>query len=274
MFNRLGDPAMKIRTVSFFTAAMLLILAASAACPYQQWERVGDAAWAEVRSIEEFEGILEKMLDDFEEHVVIRLPMKRCLEEDELVQILDGIYYRRDLVEASLKRVEANIRFASNMNTVEFLFTWIENGMQREEVKQRVSTALSSLLRPGMTERQKLEVIHDHIVSTVYYDDAMRGRGAWEALHGRAVCQGYALLTEAFLTGAGFENRIILSDDHAWNLVLVDGAWRHMDTGFDDPIIVGGGNPEGISREAFLKTDSQIRALGHRWDEARYPAAR
>ena len=265
---------MKRRTVSFFIVAMLLILSTSTAFPSPQWERVGDAAWAEVKSIEEFEMILERMLDAFEEHVVIRLSMKRCLEEDELVQILDSIYYRRDLVEASLKRMEANIRFASYMNTVEFLFTWVETGMQREEVKQGVSSVLSSILGPGMTERQRLEAIHDHIVATVYYDDAMRGRGAWEALHGRAVCQGYALLTEAFLTGAGFENRIVLSDDHAWNLVLVDGAWRHIDTGFDDPIIVGGGKPGGISREAFLKTDAQVRALGRSWDEARYPAAR
>jgi len=39
-------------------------------------------------------------------------------------------------------------------------------------------------------------------------------------------------------------------------------------------VIIGGGRPEGISRDAFLKTDAQMKALGHRWDEARYPAAR
>jgi len=266
---------MKRRAVSFFIAAVVLILFATAAVSSTQWERVGDAAWAEAKSVGEFEGILEKMLDAFEEHVVIRLAMKRCIEEDELEQILDSIYYRRDLVEASLKRMEATIRYASGINTVEFLFTWIETGRQREDVLQKIPVILSSILGPGMTERQKLEAIHDHVVSTVNYDDAMRGRGAWEAaMRGRAVCQGYALLTGALLTGAGFENRIVLSDDHAWNLVLVDGAWRHIDTGFDDPIIVGGGKPEGISKEAFLKTDAQMRALGHRWDEARYPAAR
>lgn len=266
---------MNRRAVSFFIAAVLLIFSATAAVSADQWERVGDAAWAEAKSIGEFEEILEKMLDAFEEHVVIRVVMKRCIEKDELEQILSSIYYRRDLVEASLKRMEATIRYASGINTVEFLFTWVETGRQREELRQRIPVILSSLLRPGMTERQKLEAIHDHVVSTVGYDDAARGRGAWEAvMRGRAVCQGYALLTGALLAGAGFENHIVLSDDHAWNLVLVDGAWRHVDTAFDDPIIAGGGKPEGISKEAFLKTDAQMRMLGHRWDDARYPAAR
>ncbi|MDO9508353.1 MAG: hypothetical protein Q7I97_03275 [Thermovirgaceae bacterium] len=265
---------MKRRAVCFLIATMILILSPPAATPSQQWERVGDAAWAEAKSIEGFEEILGNMLDAFEEHAVIRLPMESCLEEDELGQILDRIYYRRDLVAASLSRMEATIRFASGVNTVEFLFTWIETRRQREEVQQKVPDILSSILHPGMTERQKLEAIHDHVVSTVNYDDAMLGRGAWEAMRGRAVCQGYALLTGALLAGAGFENRIVLSDDHAWNLVLTGGAWRHIDTAFDDPIIIGGGKPSGISREAFLKTDARMSALGHRWDEARYPAAR
>lgn len=265
---------MKRRTVSFSVAVMLIVLSASIAMPSPQWERVGDAAWAETKSLDEFEEILEKMLDAFEEHVVIRLAMKSCIEEDELERILDRIYYRRDLVEASLDRMEAVIRFASGVNTVEFLFTWVETRRQREEVLQKVPGILSSILRPGMTERQKLEAIHDHVVTTVNYDDAACGCGAREAMRGRAVCRGYALLTGALLTGAGFENRIVLNDDHVWNLALVYGVWRHIDTAYDDPIIIGGGKPEGISKEAFLKTDAQMRALDHRWDEARYPAAR
>ncbi|MDT8284918.1 MAG: hypothetical protein RQ767_05280 [Thermovirgaceae bacterium] len=265
---------MKRRAVSFIVAAILLIISASSAMPSQLWERVGDAAWADTKSPEEFEEILEKMLEAFEEHVLIRLSMKRCLEESELDQILDRIYARRDLVAASLVRMDATIRFASGVNTVEFLFTWIETKPQREEVLDRVPVILSWVLAPGMTERQVLEAIHDHVVSTVDYDDAMMGHGAWEAMRGRAVCQGYALLMGALLTGAGFDNRIVLSDDHAWNLVLTERAWRHIDTAFDDPVIVGGGKPEGISKEAFLKTDAQMKALGHRWDEGRYPAAR
>jgi len=265
---------MNRRTVWFFIAAVLLVLSAAPGLSSNQWELVGDAAWGEVRNVQDFELILEKMLQAFEEHAVIRLSMKRCLEEDELAQILDRIYYRRDLVAASLNRMEATIRFASGVNTVEFLFTWVETGRQRDEVRQRVPVILSSILQPGMSEKQKLEAIHDHVVTTVDYVDAMRGRGAWDAMRGKAVCQGYALLTGALLTGAGFENRIVLNDDHAWNLVLTGGGWRHVDTAFDDPVIIGGGRPEGISRDAFLKTDAQMKALGHRWDEARYPAAR
>ena len=254
--------------------AVFFVVFSPASAFSSEWERVGDAAWAEVSSIEEFETVLEEMLGSFEEHAVIRLPLKRCLEEDEIQGMLQSIYYRRDLVAASMARMEATIRYASGMNTVEFLFKWIDTKQQRDEVRERVPRILSSILAPGMSERQILEAIHDHVVSSVVYDDSRMGRGAWEAIHGRAVCQGYALLTEAFLSEAGFENRIVLNSDHAWNLVFTQGTWRHIDTAFDDPIIIGGGKPEGISREAFLKTDAEMRALGHNWDEKRYPKAR
>jgi len=238
------------------------------------WEMVGDAAWADVHSLPEFENTLELMLQSFEEHVVIRLSLKRCLEEAEIEKILQRIYRRNDLVEASLVRMDAVIRFSIGMNTVEFLFQWIESKEMRDEVTRRVPQIISMILRPGMTEREKIGAIHDHVVSTVEYDDSMMGHGAWQAMQGRAVCQGYALFTHLLLEGAGFESRIVMGEDHAWNLVLVEGRWRHLDTAFDDPVIVGGPKPENISREAFLKTDAQTRALGHKWDESRYPEAR
>ncbi|HDQ92889.1 MAG TPA: hypothetical protein ENN89_02085 [Synergistetes bacterium] len=251
-----------------------MIVLCPAVCFSLELERVGDTAWADVGSVEEFETVLEEMLVLFEEHAVIRLPLKRCLEEEEIKGMLEKIYYRRDLVAASIVRMEATVRYASRMNTVEFLFQWIDSRQQREEVREMVPRILSSILAPGMSERQILEAIHDHVVSTVLYDDSRMGRGAWEALRGRAVCQGYALLTGALLSGAGFDNRIVLNSDHAWNLVFTEGKWRHIDTAFDDPVIIGGGRPEGISREAFLKTDAEIRALGHNWDANRYPKAK
>ncbi len=97
------------------------------------WEMVGDAAWADVHSLPEFENTLELMLQSFEEHVVIRLSLKRCLEEAEIEKILQRIYRRNDLVEASLVRMDAVIRFSIGMNTVEFLFQWIESKRRNEE---------------------------------------------------------------------------------------------------------------------------------------------
>ncbi len=238
------------------------------------WERVGDAAWSDAGSIVEFEKILEEMLRSFEDHVVLRLAMNRCLEEEEIDGILERIFRKNDMVEASLLEVEATIRYTRGLNTVEFSFSWIESRWQREEVARRVHMILFSILSPGMTDVQKVGAVHDHIVSSVVYDGSMMGKGAWDAMNGRAVCQGYALLAAAFLTGAGFENRIVMGEDHAWNLVRVEGRWRHLDIAFDDPVIVGGPEPGTISREAFLKTDVEMEALGHRWEEKRYPEAR
>lgn len=59
-----------------------------------------------------------------------------------------------------------------------------------------------------------------------------------------------------------------MTQSHAWNLVLLNGAWYHLDTTWDDP----DPSPEGgISTLYYMRTDAQMR-LDHTWTKS-YPAA-
>ncbi|MNI34650.1 Transglutaminase-like superfamily protein [compost metagenome] len=96
---------------------------------------------------------------------------------------------------------------------------------------------------------------------------------AYEGLRtGEAVCQGYSLLTYQLLKTAGFASLIVEGtaggQAHAWNLVLLDGKWYHLDTTWDDPLSNG---PEQVRYDYYLRTDNEMK-VDHKWTK-KYPAA-
>ena len=45
-----------------------------------------------------------------------------------------------------------------------------------------------------------------------------------------------------FLDKMGIKNYKISSSSHIWNLVYIDGDWKHLDLTWDDPVLVNGEN--------------------------------
>lgn len=250
-------------------------------CPVSGWEKVGDTAMAEVSSLREFSVELESMMEAYSESISIKLPMKRDLGEYELQAILESIYRDNTSLQASVRRMEATIRYANGMNTVDVFFTYVEPAWKHEMFLQKVKEIAGDIIEPGMSEKDMAKAVHDFVIERVVYDETGSRFGPGEALEGRAVCQGYALLAAGLFDEAGLENMLVLGPDHAWNLVKVDGVWRHVDTVWDDPVIVGADGNKIYNApdtetiyEAFLRTDDEMRALGHVWEKERYPEAR
>lgn len=111
------------------------------------------------------------------------------------------------------------------------------------------------------------------MVLNLAYDETMQKYTAYDGLStGSTVCQGYSLLTYRMLTEAGITNRIIEGHAggqlHAWNLLLLDGVWYHMDTTWDDPTP---DQPGKVSYNYYLLTDEEM-GQDHTWEE-QYPAA-
>lgn len=52
-------------------------------------------------------------------------------------------------------------------------------------------------------------------------------------MNGTSVCQGYATLFYAMCRIAGVPVRVVTSDDHAWNIVCLNGIWYNVDATFD-----------------------------------------
>lgn len=146
--------------------------------------------------------------------------------------------------------------------------------------EQRVNAILAEIIKDGMTEKQKVKAIHDWIINNTEYDKTYKIHDGYETLvNGKGVCQGYAELAKKMFTQAGINSIMIsgkadngtLVGSHAWNLVNINGKWRHVDVTWDDPIV--NGEAESTLRyDYFNLTDKDI-SEDHTWNTSMYPAA-
>jgi hypothetical protein len=110
---------------------------------------------------------------------------------------------------------------------------------EEQQVDQRVSEILPTIVDSGMGVEAKGKAIHDWIVANVEYDRTLAEHSAYAALfRGTTVCQGYALLLHKMLEEVGISSRIVRSEEmsHAWNMVNLCGTWYHVDATWDDPL--------------------------------------
>ena len=110
---------------------------------------------------------------------------------------------------------------------------------------------LAQEVEDGMSPAQQELAIHDWIVGHAAYDEShaspYRSHPYGLLVEGQAICMGYANTFQLFMDlldipcvtviGASSGSR----EDHAWNLVQLDGEWYGVDTTWDDPL----GSPPG-----------------------------
>ncbi len=128
----------------------------------------------------------------------------------------------------------------------------------REELDALCQSILDSIIKPGMTDRQKAEAIYERAykikyVSTV--DDPNWVVNAWRGLTtNKGDCVNHAAASKALLTMAGIPNyqieRVGGTSDHYWLIVCIDGEWYHFDS---CP------TSKKYPFKCFLKTDSEVK---------------
>ena len=113
--------------------------------------------------------------------------------------------------------------------------------------------------------RDRIKYVHDFLVNHCEYDKQDvngNNHNVYGTLtSGICVCEGYArafkyILDEMnipciMVCGTGI-NSSGQTESHAWNYVKVDGQWYAVDTTWDDPVIIGGGQQRTISTKYFL----------------------
>ena len=150
-----------------------------------------------------------------------------------------------------------------------------------EEVKTydtKMNAILDEIIKPGMTEKEKVKAVHDYMVVNYRYDEnfevGLYGTDTY-AFHGllnngTGVCQAYAELFYLFMSYVDIECIFVggWADGgtgkyglHAWNVVYADDGYYHVDVTFDDPVPDSGSK---ISYDYFLKTDDEM-AKDHDW---------
>lgn len=105
---------------------------------------------------------------------------------------------------------------------------------------------------------ENIKIFHDYIVNHTKYDQSnttgLSNVGSSSAygvlIDGIGICSGYSDAMQLFLEKMNVKNYRISSSTHEWNLVYVEGAWRHLDLTWDDPIMSDGSDT--LKEDYFL----------------------
>lgn len=90
----------------------------------------------------------------------------------------------------------------------------------------------------------KIKLFHDYIANTNKYDsDKENNTSKYNSdtaigtlFEGYSICSGYTDTMAIFLNKLGLDNIKIANDKHTWNVVKINGKWKHIDLTWDDPV--------------------------------------
>jgi len=144
-----------------------------------------------------------------------------------------------------------------------------------DAIHEKAQSVLDSILKEGMTDREKAKAIYKWIKNNIgYISHSEKGnytRGAYEGLFKyQGDCFVYASTAKELLTLAGIQNIDIVkattNPSHYWNLVYIEDGWYHFDS-----------TPRKDKSEFFLLTDAELEAYSsthkntHIFDRSLYP---
>ncbi len=180
----------------------------------------------------------------------------------------------------------------NSFKTISFAYTnkgdfslSIEHVYSKEEIAEInyiVSNKIKDLITDSMTTRDKIKTIHDYIINNTDYDElktknindeTYKSNTAYGVLiQGYGICSGYADTMAIFLNELDIENYKISNETHIWNLVYINGVWKHLDATWDDPISEFNANRDTY----FLISYDELTKLNddtHSFDKSVYKEA-
>ena len=149
-------------------------------------------------------------------------------------------------------------------------------------------SAIAEFYRDDMTEAEIVTAAHDWIVENITYDEAAllaipKKTPDTENPYGvftirQGICMGYTTTFQLFMDMLGVNSQIVrgtasdglIWEEHAWNLVEIDGKYYHVDTTWDDFV------PDEVGRPAFhmyLLVPDYVMECLHSWDRDNTPKA-
>lgn len=132
-----------------------------------------------------------------------------------------------------------------------------EIGFINEYVQANVKRIVAENTDSGMSEIEKVKILHDWVCNNTVYDFDEEKAYAPEnrndasvLMNCKSVCVGYAKMCNLLFNEAGIETYFIDSPTHAWNIVKIGGHYFHVDSTWDDG--------DTVSYNFFMKSDNEI----------------
>ena len=166
-----------------------------------------------------------------------------------------------------------------------YLYSEDEKALYEERIKSGLEAFSKKYITSSMTDYEKEKAIHDYLVTTVVYDhnavsdprktvnEAFNILGA--LLKRRAVCWGISCAFKLMCDWCGIKAYVIFGspagkteeeDPHAWNVVVLDGEYYHVDVTWD----LKEKGDVSINYDYF-NIDDKLMGLSHNWDRKFHP---
>ncbi len=233
-------------------------------------------------STDELENILAKQLTQFDQQIGLVYKGQNLSPKD-VEALLQKLRINHDMIGGTLFYYEFAVVPIEQGVFLDLFSRFTTNKIEMASILPKRDALLTSLQLEGKSEREKLEIIHRAIIEGMdynfEYDNLVTDHSpAGFFLYGSGVCQAYASAMHMLLVEVGFEAKLVYGElksaivndtKHIWNLVKVDGKWRHVDATSNDR---GAGFDNQVSKVYFMLTDEQLEAT-HIWNQKDYPKA-
>lgn len=173
--------------------------------------------------------------------------------------------------------------FSGRYPNREIVFSFLYPPSNIDGVERRISEKIFSIIESNkilhLPPFEKELAIHDFLVANVNYEYVDKSyhkshSAVGALLHGRAVCEGYAMAFKLLCDAADISCLILYgkatnsegTEDHAWNIVKLNEECYHIDVTWDGCIRTD----TFINHNCFNLTDDEI-GQDHKWDRQLLP---
>lgn len=215
---------------------------------------------------------------------------KDCLDDvNEITSNQNTLSYVNNFVSTynSYNKIRVNM---NNFGRVNIEIQHIYQSSDIAELQAKVDEIYNEIMQDDMTDSDKVKTAHDYIINRTVYDEERSneiksGVGS-DSIHtsntaygplfiGKAICGGYTDAMALFLDKIGLPNFKIASENHIWNVVYIDGQWKHLDLTWDDPVVDTGENI--LTHNYFLISTDDLKKKNeaqHQFDKSIFQEAK
>jgi len=116
-------------------------------------------------------------------------------------------------------------------------------------INKEVDRIIAEEIKDEKDTKEIIKIVHDYIINNTKYDRQRADKNIIKYESNTAygvliehygLCGGYTDAMSLFLNRYNIPNFKVVSENHIWNAVFVNGNWYHLDLTWDDPILVTG----------------------------------
>lgn len=136
------------------------------------------------------------------------------------------------------------------------------------KVNEIVDKIINEEIKDETDPKEIIKIVHDYIINNTKYDKERADKNIIKyqshtaygvLIEHYGLCGGYTDAMAIFLNKYNIPNFKVVSENHIWNAVYLDGKWYHLDLTWDDPVIINGSDT--LEYTFFLIDNEELNRL-------------